>query len=488
MYNRLNESPKAREYAQKALSGYQALGASSDEGQARFCLADALRVGSDADREQARQHADDAIATYMALGDSYNLARAYNYAATIAGLQTRRAESAALGEKALESARAAGNLVLQPLVLMNLGVTYNALGNRARAADYYRQSSSLYEALGNQARAAETEMNRGALLIEFGPDPGEGVREVRNALAVMRKLGNKDFEALCLQMIGWYERNVGRAAEAERTVNQGLAVAREHDLHDRAARLTISLARVRLATGDYFVARQLLTEDLLTGVSKGIAVEAALLHARAAVRLGDFDTARRDLGRALPQLQGADETLGALLETVTGELEYESGHSEQARSRFARAAAFWTDDVPDEASVEARAYLGLLDAINGRWADGRRSVQASLDHSRKNGCLLLEERCRSFLARIDVRQGRFQDALETLRTIPDDSSQQTIGPELRAQAQYWQMQALSGLGNHGGAESAERAARESLEKLRSTLPAQYRTSFGDRPDIRRILG
>src|SRR5262249_53785741 len=153
------------------------------EGQSLFCLADALRAGSDTDREVARTNAERATQILAELGLQYNLSRAYNYQALIAGVQGRRLDAARYGEQALAAAQRAGNIVLQPLVLMNLGVTYEGMGERARAADYYLQSSKLYESQGNEARAAQIQTNRANLLINYGGNPEEAVRDAQNALA-----------------------------------------------------------------------------------------------------------------------------------------------------------------------------------------------------------------------------------------------------------------------------------------------------------------
>ena len=86
-----------------------------------------------------------------------------------------------------------GNLPLQTAVLTNLGTTYKNLGNRARAVDFYQQSYKLNEALGNDQGAAYSQATAGALLIEHG-DPEAGLRDVQNALTVVRKIGDRNFE------------------------------------------------------------------------------------------------------------------------------------------------------------------------------------------------------------------------------------------------------------------------------------------------------
>ena len=82
---------------------------------------------------------------------------------------------------------------LQTAVLTNLGTTYKNLGDRGRAVDFYEQSYKLNEALGNDQGAAHSQATAGALLIEHG-DPDAGLRDVQNALTVVRKIGDRNFE------------------------------------------------------------------------------------------------------------------------------------------------------------------------------------------------------------------------------------------------------------------------------------------------------
>jgi tetratricopeptide (TPR) repeat protein len=482
MYNRLNEAATAKEHAQKALAAYRGLGARSGEGQALFCLADALRGGSDADREEARRHAESAVNIFSAIDAPYNLARAYNYSATIAGMQNRPVEAAAFGEKALAAARAAGNVVLQPLVLMNLGVTYEALGDRARAADYYQQSAKLYEAQGDETRAAEIQTNRAILLVTYGSSSGDVVRDARNALAVLQKVGDKKFEIAALQVIATADRNAGRHADAERELNRALAIAKERDFKDDFAESTVDLAKSRLELGNYASVLNLLTQALGDG-SGPVAPSARVLRARTLTRLGDFDGAQLALTAASADAARRGDTgLIPSIETVYGELAYESGKLREAREHFERASALWTDDLPNPESVQARAYIGLLDALAGRAGRGRPIVTESLAQAQKMGQLSLEVRCRTLLARINVMSGRAADALAALRDVAPDGDR-AIGPELQAQVHYWRASALAGMHDLVGAGAEYSLARGLLQQLRSSIPEPARTTFDARADI-----
>ena len=486
LYNRSNEGANARDRAQRAVEKYQALGSLPGKAQALFCLADTLRNGGDQEREQARRSADEALKILESIGSEYQIARAYYYVALVAGVQGRRADAAASGEQSLAATRKAGNLVLEPLVLMNLGVTHEALGNRSRASDYYQQSYKLYESLGDEARAAQIQANRAALLIQSGINAEEGLRDLQNALAVFRKIGDRNFEVFAALLTGAHHRYAGRILDAERELNRGLAIARERDLNDDIAALTLDLGRTRFEVGDYARARELLKEALGDG-SGPRAPEARIRLAIVHTRLGDFASADTELMKAAGELeQGRERWLFPLLQAAFGTVAYERGGLDDARMHFGRAALIEVDPDPDGATFEARASLGLLDALEGKAAAGRAAVAESLAEAQKMGRYSLESRLRIYLARIDAGLRRFDDALAALEAIPPDGAR-AIGPELQAEVHYWRARALLGRGDRAAAQAEADTSRKLIEPLRDALPVADRDRFASRRDIRSLF-
>ncbi len=486
LYNRTNDAARAKQHAGQALKKYAALGARGGEAQTLFCLTDALRVGDAAAQAEAMQRAEAALTIFQELKYPYNVARAYNYLAFVAGGQGNRVDAAAFGEKALAAAREAGNVVLQPLVLMNLGVTYDFLGDRARAAGYYEQSAKLYETLGDEPRAAQIEANAGAMRVEFGLDSDAGLRAVQNALAVFRKLGDRNFEVFAAQVTAAHHRYGGRHADAERELNRALAIAKERNLDDSIAYLTMDLARSRYDLGDYANARKLLTSALGNGTGPK-STEIRIRLGMVETRLADAAPAEEHLRRAAADLEaGGERTLLPLLYTALAALSYESGKIPEARAHFLRSAELWVDEGPDAASVEARAYLGLLDGLEGKRSTGEATLRECIDHARTMQRVGLEARGRMFLARLHVGNRRFDDAVSLLETIPPDA-EQAIGRELQAQVRYWRSVALAGQGNLEAARAEAGHARQLLTDLQASLPEPDRARFAARPDIRRIM-
>jgi predicted negative regulator of RcsB-dependent stress response len=307
--------------------------------------------------------------------------------------------AAAAWQRALTGARAVGNTVLEPLVLMNLGVVSARLGDRTQQLEYQQQSARLFEAQGQQQRAAELDANVGAVFIAYAGRSEEGVRRVQNALSVSQKLGNTNFELFAARLIASSDRYAGRYDDAERGLNRALNLAKERDLDDYIRTISLELARLRVDQGRYADAIQLLS-GTIGDTTQASATPSLILRGEAATRLRDFAAAQRDLDQADRNLQaGADPEFLPLLYAAQGRLAYESGRLRDARASFSRASAFWKDDLPEADSVEARAMLGFLDVMDGRTEAGRAEISQSLAQAQRMGRQALEARCRELLAR-----------------------------------------------------------------------------------------
>src|SRR5207249_5891313 len=102
------------------------------------------------------------------------------------------------------------------------------------------------------------------------------------------------------------------------------------------------------------------------------------------------------------------------------------------------------------ATVEATCYRGLLDALAGKSPGGRGMLEKGVHQARTMGRLSLEAQCRVHLARIDVGEGRYEEAIAALDGIPSESDR-SIGGELEAAVHYWRGRALLGRHNVSGA-------------------------------------
>ena len=176
-----------------------------------LCLADVLRVGTPDRAGRGAPLATQALEAFESLGLHYSVARAQHYVASAARAQDDLPAAAAAWEQALASAKTVGNTSLEGTVYINLGVTLHRARQRGR-----RRSTTIARATrrpsvrGDERRAAYSRANAGALLIEFGGPPDEGLRFVEAALRVVRGLEDRNFEVFCLQLIAAHDRFTGR--------------------------------------------------------------------------------------------------------------------------------------------------------------------------------------------------------------------------------------------------------------------------------------
>ena len=466
LHARTNATAQARQFGERARQAYSAIESSPGQALAMLCLADTLRVGTPAERAQARGLAADALKLFQSLDLQYGLARAHHYFAMAAGAQNDHEAAAASWERALLSAKAVGNTQIEAIVLINLGVTYLGLGQRGKAVEYYTLSYQTAERRGDGLRAAYSRANAGAVLIEYGDQPDEGLRFIEAALRVVRGLEDKSFEVFCLQLLAAHERFRGRYDEALSGIRSALTLARERKLAARTSALLLDEARVLMETGKYVAARDRLDEAMAVQVSQKPS-ELLIERARVDARLGDLDHARDMLARAwaLPESMAGD--MLPRLHVATAEVAYAAGESKQAYAAFADAARLWVDDLPDAASVEARAYIGVLDGLSGK-PSGRTAVDASLAEARRMQRPSLEALARVFQARLHHQTGDAAAASAALAGVRLDA----IGPELRAQVLYWR----------GERQEAARIVSE----IQKDVPKPLQARFLLRPDIQAI--
>jgi hypothetical protein len=119
----------------------------------------------------------------------------------------------------------------------------------------------------------------------------------------------------------------------------------------------------------------------------------------------------------------------------------------------------------DQASVEARAYVGWLDARAGRLSEGKAAILTSLEDARRMRRAALEARCRTMLVAVLLLEHRVRDAIAAATAITLEG----LGPEL--QAAVHQVRADSHLAG-GDREAARREVMlrdEQVQRLRQML-------------------
>jgi tetratricopeptide (TPR) repeat protein len=479
--SRKQQPELAARFGEQARAMYERISDRMGAAQARLCLSQTLQ-GSDTTREEARRQVDEALAVFEAQGATYNLARALHYAALVRGRGDLPA-AVTFWERSLAAAGQVSNTSLQASVSSNLGVAHESLGNFAQALQYYEQSYRVSEARHDERRAAYNQANAGALRIWNGIDPGQGLRDVQNALAVVRRLNDKNFEVLCLQMIAAYHRFSGAHADAENGLRVALAIAMELGDADAVESLTVDRGRLFEDAGRYTDALAALS-PVADDAKSSRRLEARVLVGRLHAALGDFAAAARVLEQTAAEIDAAPgRGLKPELHATLGRVAYEQRRVREAQSEFQRAAALWDDEFPHPASVEASAYLGLLEAEAGRASAGRERAERSVAQSARMGMVTLNARCRILLARIALLSRRPDNAVAVL----SDLTTSHVGAELQASIHGTRAEAFMALGDADAVSLERRAAKLAIEQLLDKAPGDYRSRIAARPTIMSVL-
>ncbi len=481
LYNRLREPANAKRSGELALSGYRSAGWKGAEALARFCLVDGLSFGTSTEQQEARAHADVALAILQESQHPYNLSRAFYYQGMVAAGQRRFPEASTWWERAVEAAAQSGNVALEPLLFMNLGVLHSRLGNVAKASAYYEQSAERYERIGDPWRAAQQQANGGMLGIVNGIDVPKAVRNVQNALAVFEKIGDADNEVASLEALAAAHRYAGQYEDAERNLGRALSRAKERNLEGKIVTVTLALARLSFERSDYVSARRELARVMDADGRPG--VSAVALSARVNLRLGDLAAADRNLSDAEQRLElRPDAAVRLEVDAARGELAMERKQLRRAREYFAKVE-LGTPSV-EETVIRSRIGLAFVDALEGRPAEAIRALEKCAADARRIGHVAMEAFALVQLGQIYLLQRMPSEAVRTLSVLMDGEA--NLGTELRAQVDYWIGKAKVEAGDPGGMEHI-RTARHLVDGVIQQLPAEYRPSFGAHQDIRVLL-
>jgi predicted negative regulator of RcsB-dependent stress response len=202
---------------------------------------------------------------------------------------------------------------------------------------------------------------------------------------------------------------------------------------------------------------------------------------RLRMRLGDFDGAREALEKARASTGAKASDVAPRLMTTLGELAHFSGRQKDARAAFEMASSLWTGELPDAASVEARAYLGFFDGLDGR-AAGRATIEASLRQAVRMKRPVMEAVCRLLLARLDLRGGRAAQAMSGLAPVSLD----VLAPEQRAQVHQLRADAQAALGDGGAGERERGEAGRLIGDAAQRVPSELRERYLSRPDLQAL--
>ena len=101
----------------------------------------------------------------------------------------------------------------QARFLNELGGVYSALGEKAKALEYYNQALPIMQAVGDRSSEAAILNNMGLVYSALG-DKSQALDYYNQVLSILRAVGNRNVEAITCYNIGMLYRNLGDLAQA----------------------------------------------------------------------------------------------------------------------------------------------------------------------------------------------------------------------------------------------------------------------------------
>ena len=202
-------------------------------------------------------------------GDDLLMAHATNNMGAIANIRGRRDEALALYRLAIPAYQRLGNVAGLAQSLHNMAISFRHLGQFTRASDYEQRALAYATECANAPLLALAWLERSELSLH-SDDAALAEVGAQRAAAQFGKVPDPIREADALRVVGAARLRLGRVADARSALERGLHLARAHGS--------------RLVEG-----------------------ETLRVLAECFVRLGDLETARRELATAI----GIFEVLGA---------------------------------------------------------------------------------------------------------------------------------------------------------------------------------
>jgi len=413
-------------------------------------------------------------------------------------------------EKALETARLAGNVQQEIRARLQFANHYYQLGDTPRAEQYAREALDIAQAnqmeyyaisgltqLGNAYSAktdfqgAEKQYNEAlslarrtnaqrmvavnllslaALHDRLGRSEGTA-RESRESLAFYQLNGFPVQATQCLVLLGRAQRNQGDLKSAQDSFQQALQVAEKSGNRGSLALAHESLASLLSANENYPEALKHyqknfdLSSDARTKGSAGLLIGSILSV------LGNYDDARKMLDAADAQA-ASFPSLRLDLTRVRADMALSEGRYSDAVGLCRRALATAGQDAPLAAALQKT--LGLAQVASGNNREGLRNCEESLRAAEKLGNVGALLTARLALAQVRLETGDGPGALSLLEQAE---------PELRSRPESrWRAFALkSRVDPQSGA-----LARQALDELHGLWGDSAFQRYLSRPDVRKL--
>jgi CHAT domain-containing protein/Flp pilus assembly protein TadD len=186
------------------------------------------RQGTAESLRQAIAKYQEALPLYRAVGDKAREALILNNIGLVYDDLGETQKALDSYNQSLPLARAVSDKATEAVILSNIGAVYDALGERQKALDSYNQSLPLFRAVDNKAGEARTLSNIGLVYSALG-EKQKALDFYNQSLLLKRALDNKASEAITLNNIGRVYDDLGEKQKALDSYNQSLPLFRAVD-------------------------------------------------------------------------------------------------------------------------------------------------------------------------------------------------------------------------------------------------------------------
>lgn len=460
--------------------------------------------------DEAENAAQSALCVFQALGDQMNQAKAFHGLALTMASRHRYADAAVHAEEARALFAQLGDVKMEAAELVSIGQWQLAAGKPGRAVASAEQALHLFREIGygkgwqakalsvlcqalaqcgRSAAAAKVAREQGGLFRDDGDlagqvasqeiaahahlvskHPERALRELQDAQQLIDGKGDPSQARLCRGEAASFLAG-GDVAEAVRTLNRAVAIAKDVKDHVEESRAHRDLFDIHLDCGRFSAAGEAAARERAVAEAAEDRIGEAASRVRLAVALangGDLVKSLALVEEALELSEAARDRRGkaralhvlSTIQRLDGNMDAALEASEQ-RLKLAR-------DLGDlQLEAAAMQELAGLHRAEGNFSEARHLAMESRDLCRKSGD-------RHGLVNALVSLTELALAAET-----GDVKQSLLNPSkeavavagklgdgmLRARALYWRAHALGAVGRHPAARRIAHDAAELLTKL-----------------------
>ena len=369
-----------------------------------------------------------------------------------------------------------------------IGALHEGRGEYTAARQAYREALGIRRELGDQQQVAQSYDNLGyGFFLEGEYD--NALVYWQQALDLRRKIGDRSGIVLSTQNLGFLQTARGRFPEAMRSFLDALEAGREMGFTHALAVSQGNIGLLQQYEGRYDAALRAYETALATLTSlddrRGQA-EFSIKEAQALTEVGRWEEARTRLDAAAAWVQATgNREQAADQQAALGDLSLEQGDAQAAAEAFGRAVEHARASGARAAILRATIGHGAARVAKGEGSGAQLEIRAALREAEALGDAVLRIRAAEALAGAQLQLGKLGPAEEAVRGAL------AVAERCGFESGLYRLWATLGRiqERRGNAVSAAAAYRDSaarVARLRSALPAEWRSAFDRVKAVREV--